>query len=142
MTTDDADFLSDLTAELRTEEGFRAKPYRDQYNNLTIGYGRNLDDHGISEAEAGVMLANDIAAAVAGCRSAFDWFDGLSAGRKQALADLCFNMGLPRLQGFRQMLAAFAAGDFDRAASELEDSLWFHQVGTRGPRLVALIREG
>ncbi len=44
--TDDAAFLSALTAELRTEEGFRAKPYRDQFGYLTIG-GEGGQERGI-----------------------------------------------------------------------------------------------
>ena len=140
MNTDDSEFLPALAAELRTEEGFRAMPYRDQYGNLTIGYGRNLDDHGLSEAEAAVLLANDIATAVEACRARFPWYAGLTPGRRQALADLCFNIGLPKLLGFQHMLAALAAGDFEGAAAQLEDSLWFHQVGSRGPRVAGLIR--
>ena len=142
MNTDDSAFLPALAAELRTEEGFRAKPYRDQFGNLTIGYGRNLDDHGISEAEAAILLANDVEVAATLCRTRFAWYDGLSANRRRALTDMAFNMGIPKLLGFHQMLAAFAAGDFDKAAAEAENSLWFHQVGTRGPRLAALIRQG
>ena len=140
--TDDAAFLSALTAELRTEEGFRAKPYRDQFGYLTIGYGRNLDDHGISEAEAATLLANDVEIAATLCRTRFAWYDGLSANRRRALTDMAFNMGLPKLLGFHAMLAAFAAGEFDKAAAEAENSLWFRQVGTRGPRIAALIRQG
>ena len=37
-------------------------PYRDTVGVLTIAYGRNLDDTGISLDEADLMLDNDIAA--------------------------------------------------------------------------------
>ena len=142
MSGPDDDFIADLGAELRREEGFRPKPYRDQYGNLTVGYGRNLDDHGISEAEAAILLANDIATAAKLCRTRFAWYGALSAARRRALADMAFNMGLPRLLGFKNMLAAFAAGDFAEAANQAEASIWFHQVGERGTRIAGLIRQG
>ena len=37
-------------------EGLRLKPYRDTAGKLTIGVGRNLDDVGVSEAEAFALL--------------------------------------------------------------------------------------
>ena len=49
-----------LLKQLERHEGLRLKPYRDTVGKLTVGYGRNLDDRGISEDEAGFMLDNDI----------------------------------------------------------------------------------
>ena len=40
------------------------KPYKDTVGKLTIGVGRNLDDVGIGEEEAEVLLRNDIKDAV------------------------------------------------------------------------------
>ena len=42
------------------DEGLELKPYRDSVGKLTIGIGRNLDDKGISESEARMLLANDV----------------------------------------------------------------------------------
>ena len=43
----------------------RLTPYRDTVGKLTIGVGRNLDDVGITDAEARFLLENDIARTVA-----------------------------------------------------------------------------
>ena len=49
-----------LKLQLIKHEGLRLKPYRDSVGILSIGVGRNLDDVGISEDEAMVLLGNDI----------------------------------------------------------------------------------
>jgi lysozyme len=50
----------DLIEQLRRDEGVRLHPYTDTVGKLTIGVGRNLADMGISDAEATVLLQNDI----------------------------------------------------------------------------------
>ena len=45
-------------------EGFRNKPYRCSAGKLTIGFGRNLENKGISISEARMMLKSDIDEAV------------------------------------------------------------------------------
>ena len=52
--------LEKLKEQLIRHEGLRLKPYRCTANKLTIGVGRNLDDVGISEDEALILLENDI----------------------------------------------------------------------------------
>jgi GH24 family phage-related lysozyme (muramidase) len=44
---------------IKQQEGCRLKPYTDTTGHITIGYGRNLTDCGISQDEADLMLAND-----------------------------------------------------------------------------------
>lgn len=134
--------VPELLKELERDEGLRLHPYRDTVGKLTIGIGRNLDDVGISEAEARFMLANDAARAERDARRALPSFDDLSDARKRALVNMSFNLGLPRLLGFKNMLAALAAGDYERAAAEALDSVWARQVGDRAERIVTMIREG
>ena len=132
-----------LAADLMRDEGLRLKPYRDTVGKLTIGVGRNLDDVGITEAEALVLLQNDAQRARRDCRQAFDpWWDNMTERRKRALANMCFNLGLPRLMGFQKMLACLAAGDYDKAADEALDSQWATQVGDRAQRIATAFREG
>jgi len=53
--------LSDALVErVKVHEGLRLKPYRCTAGKLTIGYGRNLDDRGISEEEARRFLDWDL----------------------------------------------------------------------------------
>lgn len=134
--------LDALKADLIRDESLRLKPYRCTAGKLTIGVGRNLEDVGITREEALRLLDNDVARVAADLDRALPWWRGLPEGRQRALANLCFNLGIGRLLGFRRMLAALQAGDFQRAADEAADSAWHRQVGERGPRVVALIRHG
>ena len=44
--------MKTIEEQLILHEGLRLKPYRDTVGKLTIGVGRNLDDVGITRAEA------------------------------------------------------------------------------------------
>ena len=48
--------MSNLVNQLMRQEGLRLKPYKCTGDKLTIGYGRNLEDRGITESEAMAML--------------------------------------------------------------------------------------
>jgi lysozyme len=128
-------------AQLRIDEGTRAKPYRDSVGKLTIGVGRNLDDVGLRPHEVDFLLDNDIAEAEADARVLFA-FDGLSANRQAALINMAFNLGRARLAAFGNLRAAIEAGDFARAAAEMLDSKWAKQVGPRASRLAQQMIEG
>lgn len=130
-----------LLEQLQRHEGLRLKPYRDTVGKLTIGYGRNLDDRGITEEEAGFMLDNDIDLVVAELER-MPLFLSLSPVRKVVLANMAFNMGMPTLLTFRRMLGALAEKDWDRAAKEMMDSKWARQVGSRADELSELMRLG
>jgi len=57
------------------------------------------------------------------------------------VTDLAFNMGEHRLREFVHMITYFRMGKYTMAASELENSLWFHQVGRRAIADVAVLGE-
>lgn len=126
---------------LKQAEGFRSKPYRCTAGKLSLGFGRNLDDVGITETEAEYLLKNDIQKAVEALRLEPYWLD-LTETRQAVLIDMVVNMGWPRFSGFQRMRAALRAGDYAEAARQMQDSAWFHQVGQRGPRNVNLMRDG
>jgi lysozyme len=64
---------------LKKHEGLRLKPYRCSADKLTIGYGRNLDDVGISEEEAEMLLLNDLLTANIEVENRFVWFEDLDS---------------------------------------------------------------
>ena len=131
-----------LAVQLRLDEGVRLKPYKDTVGKTTIGVGRNLDDVGLSPDEVDLLLKNDILRTVSDLDKHLPWWSQLGEVRAQVLANMAFNMGIGRLLGFHDTLAAMQAGDFDKAADEMQDSLWFKQVGARATRLVRLMRLG
>jgi lysozyme len=123
-------------------EGLRLKPYRDSKSKLTIGVGRNLDDVGITRAEALMLLENDIATVQRDVKRAFPWFPGLDPVRKDVVLDMVFNLGLPRFRRFEKTIASIRAGDWENAAREMLKSRWANQVGKRATELAAMMERG
>ncbi|MFA5176647.1 MAG: glycoside hydrolase family protein [Candidatus Omnitrophota bacterium] len=109
----------------------RLMPYRCTSGKLTIGIGRNIEDNGISQAEAEFMLENDIAEAIELCKRLFPVFDELNDVRQEVLVNMMFNMGYNKFSGFKRFIAATNAKDFKRAAAEMENSTWYEQVGKK-----------
>ena len=132
-----------VTDQLKTHEGFRSKPYRDTVGKLTIGYGRNLDDVGISREEGEALLSNDVHKAFAAVAVKVKNFGALTEARQACLVNMAFNMGINGLLKFQKMLAAIEVGDFESAAQSMLSSLWFQQVGLhRAEGLIAQMRTG
>ena len=123
-------------------EGLRLKPYRDAESKLTIGVGRNLDDEGITRAEALMLLDNDIATVRRDVTRAFPWFPGLDPVRKDVVLTMVFNLGLPGFRRFEKTIAAIRAGDWENAAREMLRSRWASQVGKRATELAAMMERG
>lgn len=121
--------------------GGRHFPYVDTVGKITVGYGRNITDKGISAAEASMLLEHDIEEALAGAES-FPWFATLNPVRQKAIVDLVFNLGLTKFRKFVKTIASIEAGDFVQAGQQLQQSLWFRQVGRRGSRIVRMITTG
>jgi lysozyme len=124
-----------------SHEGMKLKPYKCTAGKLTIGCGRNLDDNGISLDEAYMMLDNDIER----CKrelSIYPWFLGLDRNRQDALINMCFNLGLPRLLGFKRMISYLDRKNYKMAAIEALDSRWARQVKGRANDIASVIREG
>jgi hypothetical protein len=57
LTQEQSVYLAELLSRF---EGLRLKPYRDTVGKLTIGFGRNLEEKGISQLEAEFLLYQDI----------------------------------------------------------------------------------
>ena len=131
-----------LRKELSRDEDRRAKPYIDTVGKTTIGVGRNLDDVGLRADEIDLMLTNDIAAAVADLDRSLPWWRGLSDARRRVMANMAFNLGIGRLLGFKNMLAATSAGRYGEAAAEMLNSKWAKQVGDRAIRLATMMKAG
>ena len=134
--------MGNLTDDLIRHEGFRRKPYRDTVGKLTIGVGRNLDDLGISEDEALFLLNNDITRVRTELVYAFRWFPKLNDVRRDVITNMAFNLGVPRLKRFKNMIRNIENADWVGAADEMLDSKWARQVGRRAKELSARMRMG
>jgi len=128
--------------QMRFHEGVRNNVYKDHLGIETIGVGRNLVDRGLSDEEVDYLLSNDIQIVENELDNGLSWWRDLDEVRQRALADLAFNMGLPRLHGFVKMLSALQRRDYHAAADELLDSKYAKQVGERSNRVAEMIRTG
>jgi lysozyme len=149
-----------LEKQLRADEGERLKPYRCTAGKLTIGVGRNLDDRGITKEESAVMLDRDIRNCLADLAFFLPWYKQLNAARQEALINMVFTMGIARLRGFKNMLAALQTGDWQKAHDEALFNLepvhengkivrwikrptkWAREVGERANRIAKVFLTG
>jgi lysozyme len=151
-----------LEAALVRDEGEKLKVYRCTADKRTVGVGRNLDDVGISKAETAALgitlasvckngvtraqsrtlLANDIDACERALDARLPWWRTLGDVRQRVLLNMCFNLGIAGLLGFRNTLAKMERGDFAGAAAGMRASLWARQVGARAERLAVMMERG
>lgn len=137
--------MSKLTEMLRRHEGVVKHGYNDPMGYLTIGVGRNIDARGglgLSDDEIDLLLRNDIDRCREELKSNFPWFHNLNKARKDAMIDICFNLGLTKLLKFELALAAMAEEDYITASNEFLDSKWAKQVGNRALELAEMIETG
>jgi lysozyme len=130
-----------LRKDLIAEEGIRLKPYLCPAGKLTLGVGRNLDDVGITEDEAMMMLDNDIERVKGQLAKALPWLETKPQGVQRAIANMAFQMGLGGVLKFQKMLAALQARDYNAARREALDSAWAKQTPQRAKRVTDLFKE-
>lgn len=130
-----------LEKHVEWAEGRRPFPYVDSVGKTSIGVGRNLDDRGLRPDEIDLMKRNDIAEAITEAEKLPYWKD-LDCARQAVVADMVFNMGLPRFKGFVNTNNALFIHDYEVAADEMVDSKWHRQTGRRAEKLVQVMRSG
>jgi lysozyme len=128
-----------LCQQLRLHEGVEHKPYKCTAGYLTIGVGRNIEERGLSDDEIDFLLDNDVQIVVDELGRTYDWFFDLTEVRQRVVADMVFNLGLPRFSQFKNMIAAIEAEDYVQASNEMMDSRWAQQVGLRASRLAEMM---
>lgn len=134
-----------LMKKLREHEGTSPFVYDDHLGYATIGVGRCVEKNvglGLSDSEIDFLLENDINRCVTELRRAFYWFDHLDSVRAEAMVNLCFNLGLSKLLGFKKALKHMSEKDYSKAADEFYDSKWRRQVGYRANEVCDMIRYG
>jgi len=131
---------------LIAHEGEILHAYEDSLGFLTIGIGHLIDARkggGIPKRISRELFEDDVNIATARARMAFPWFDGLDPVRQDAIVNLVFNLGLDGVKGFRLMCEAMERHDWERAAYELYNSRWSHQVQReRCQDLIGAIEKG
>lgn len=130
-----------LFDDLVRDEGLKLEIYKCTAGKITIGVGRNIEDRGITTSEARLLLANDVDIISDELTNNFPWWVSMPEPAQRALANMAFNLGVPRLSQFKNMLSALEKGDYNVAAKEALDSNWAKQVGDRANRIAKVFRE-
>ena len=136
-----------LREELADDEGCKYEIYLDHLALPTFGIGHLIKDadpeHGqpvgtlVSEERVRQAFDLDILVTIEDCHRLYDDFDDLPEEAQLVIANMCFNLGYPRLSKFKGMKAGIDDRDWHRAADEMVDSRWHDQ----GPKpLVKRIR--
>ena len=106
--------MKDVKEFIKLNEGFRPHPYQCSAGKITIGYGRNLTDVGVSEIEANILLCNDILEAEHAVMRVIGFIQ--NENLRCAMVDMMFNLGETRFKKFKKMIAAVKAGNINHIA--------------------------
>ena len=142
--------IEKLRADLELDEGVKHEIYLDHLGLPTFGIGhlvREEDpEHGepvgtfISDDRVAEAFEQDIQITIEDCEKLYPDFYELPEEAQLIIANMCFNLGYPRLSAFKGMKRGVDARDWNAAADEMVDSRWYRQVTNRADRLVERMR--
>ena len=118
-----------LKEEIKQHEKWRSSIYTCPAGKLSIGYGRNLEDVGISKAEGEMLFDNDFNNAVEKAERLGYW-KSLPQNVKEVVIDMIFNMGYGSFLGFKKFRKALLHQDWQTASEEIKDSNYYRDLAT------------
>lgn len=141
----DNSFLTQITNQIKKDEGLVLHAYDDSLGLLTIGYGRLIDHRkggGITKQEAEYLLSNDIQEKLLELQQRLPWIAKLSDVRKGVLLNMSFQLGVSGLLGFKNTLAKIESGDYEGASVNMLQSKWATQTPQRAQKMADQMRTG
>tara|TARA_R110002096_G_scaffold345039_1_gene538554 strand:+ start:151 stop:615 length:465 start_codon:yes stop_codon:yes gene_type:complete len=139
--------LIKLQDEIADDEGVKYETYHCSLGHLTGGIGHLITEWDeefydksigtrISHEQINDWFAKDIETTIKDCNLLFSQFNNLPEEIQRVLANMCFQLGRPRLSKFKNMIAAVEDLDWAKMADEMENSNWFRQTPNRAQRLI------
>jgi lysozyme len=139
-----------LRLDLESDEGCINEVYLDHLGYPTFGIGHLIKDtdpeygckvgEKISAERVAEAFEDDIQITYNDCLRLYSDFDMLPTEVQLIIANMMYNLGATRLGKFKGMKAAVDSRDWQKAADEMIDSLWYKQVTNRANRLVDRMR--
>lgn len=143
--------MDKIIQRLCFNEGIRLSPYLCSQKKLTIGVGRCLDtnpltseeleyighdcrEKSITKDQAFYLLRHDIKTVIDCLDRKLPWWKNLDYDRRYVLIDMCFQLGIDGLLGFKKMLTYLSTGFYKQAAEELMNSKYARQTPARAER--------
>ena len=130
-----------LLSSVIVHEGFSRYIYLDSVGVRTVGFGRNLDDRGISREEAEMLLLNDLETSTKEAKK-LEFYENLTSNRQDVIVEMIFNLGLTRFKKFKKTIGYINQANHSAAADEMLNSAWANQVGQRAITLSNKFRAG
>ena len=131
-------------------EGHCENIYKDSEGYLTFGIGHKIvtsdPEYGqacgtpVDPARVLSVFNADANSHVAEVYRLYPEFDCEPDFVQLVVGDMMFNMGYTRLSGFVNMKAAVLNKDYELAADEMVNSVWYGQTGRRAIKLVSMMR--
>ena len=142
--------LGKLRADLELDEGVKHEIYLDHLGLPTFGIGHLIRDEDpeygedvgtpVTDDRVAEAFEQDIQITIEDCEKLYPDFYELPEEAQLIIANMCFNLGYPRLSAFKGMKRGVDARDWNAAADEMVDSRWYRQVTKRADRLVERMR--
>lgn len=144
------ELLEQIKEDLIRHEGYVKEIYLCSENIPTFGIGHAIKEHDmeytwpvgtpVEEERIAQVFEEDCGIAVKDCEALFPSWESLPDKVKRVLVNMAFNLGRRRLSQFKNMISAVEATQWGKAADEMVDSRWYHQVGRRSKELVEMMR--
>jgi len=123
--------LENVFKDLMKYEGLALRVYTCPRGKPTIGYGRNLEDNGITKKEAELMLVFDISRLVMQLDKRVNFWKAQPVNIRIILLEMAYQLGVEGLLKFKKFLAALETKNYVLAKEEMFDSKWAMQTPKR-----------
>lgn len=150
---------------LRYDEGKKNSLYKDTLGFWTIGVGhlvtkdpsvavarqildkkfKRVTGGTLTDAEVESLFNEDIEVTIRGIMNSkflAPIYTKLDCARQSALINMCFQMGVSGVEGFRNSMSYISAGQWDKAAANLKQSKWYKQTTNRANRVINVFQTG
>lgn len=138
-----------LIESIKANEGFRANIYQCTAGVDTIGYGFNVKyleedelalNNGVvepmSRKVADKILELKLEKLKAALIREFSWVEQEPVIVQEALLEMAYQLGIPKMKGFSQTLRYIEVGDYGSAVRNLRNSRWAQQTPRRVENLI------
>ena len=135
-----------IQKQLELDEGVKYEIYEDHLGYPTFGIGhlvlKSDEEFGmpigsvVTHERVNASFKHDLAVAIDECSILYNTWNCFPEEVQEILVNMMFNLGRPRLSKFKNFKAALEAKQWELAASEGRNSLWYRQVGNRAERLM------
>ena len=138
--------LEELKEDLIKEEGLKYEIYRCSEGYPTAGIGHLITEWDeeyyslpigseVSKEQVDKWFEADLYVAMNDMEK---FCDGMQVDEnvKECVTQMAFQLGLPRLNKFKNFKQALIDGDIAKAQAEMKDSRWYKQTTNRAERLI------